>query len=66
MGKLRIWSLSYVPYFNLVFNLSIMSIWSLTFRYRVNLVSVVIIWIKIDDMVNDQKKILVYFYINES
>ena len=36
-GKLRIWFLSYTPYFNLVHNLLIVSIWSLTFQYRVNL-----------------------------
>lgn len=30
-GKLRIWSLSYKSYFNLISNLSIVSIWSLTF-----------------------------------
>ena len=63
MGKLHIWSLSYIPYFNLVFNLSIVSIWPLTFQCHVNLVFVVISWIKIDDMANRQKKILVYFHI---
>jgi len=60
LGKVRIWSLSYTTYFNLVHNLLIVSIWFITFQYRVNLVSVVIFLIKIDDMTNAQNKILVY------
>ena len=64
-GKLHIWSLSYTPYFNLAFNLSIVSIWSLTFQYYVNLVHIVISWMKIDDMSNGQNKILVYCHINK-
>ena len=56
MDKLRIWSLSYTSYFNLVFNLSIVSIWSLTFQYHVNLVIIVIFWMKIDDAFNGQNK----------
>jgi len=63
--KLYIWSLSYTLYFNLVPNLSIMSIWSLTFQCHVNLVSIVISYMKIDDMSNSQNKILVYCHINE-
>ena len=57
MDKLRICSSSYTPYFNLVFNLSIVSIWSLTFQYHVNLVIIVIFWMKIDDAFNGQNKI---------
>ena len=60
MDKLRIWSLSYTPYFNLVLNLSIVSIWSLTFQYHVNLVIIVIFWMKIDDMFNGQNKKLTF------
>ena len=56
MDKLCIWSLSYTSYFNLVFNLSIVSIWSLTFQYHVNLVIIVIFWMKIDDAFNGQNK----------
>ena len=56
MDKLRIWSLSYAPYFNLVFNLLIVSIWSLTFQYHVNLVIIVIFWMTIDDAFNGQNK----------
>ena len=60
MGKLHIWSLSYTLYFNLIPNLSIMSVWSLTFQYHVSLVSAVIFWMKIDDLSNCQNKKLVY------
>ena len=56
MGKLCFWSLTYTPYFNLIHNLSIVSIWSLTFQYPVNLVPTVILWMKIDDMSNGQNK----------
>ena len=56
MGKLCFWSLSYIPYFNLILNLSIVSIWFLAFQYCVNLVHVVIFWMKIDDVSNDQNK----------
>ena len=44
--KLHIWSLSFTPYFNLVPNLSIESIGSLTFQYRVNLIPTVISWME--------------------
>ena len=40
MGKLRFLSLSYIPYFNSIPNISIMSIWFLAFQYRFNLVTV--------------------------
>ena len=40
--KLHFWSLFFTQYFNLVSNLSIMSIWSLIFQCYVNLVHVVI------------------------
>ena len=43
-----------------------MSIWSLTYQYHVNLVYVVISWMKIDDISNGQNKILVNCHINES
>ena len=66
MGKLHIWSLSYTPYFNLVSNFLIVSIWFLTFWCCVNLVSVIIFSMKIDYMTNGQNKILVYFHITES
>ena len=66
MGKLYIWSLFYTPYFSLVSNLLIVSIWFLTFRCRVNLVSVIVFWMKIDYMANGQNKILVYFHITEN
>ena len=65
-GKLHIESLSFAPYFNLIPNLSIVSIWSLTFQYHINLVPIIISWMKIDDMANGQNKILVYYHINES
>ena len=60
MDKLCFWSLTYIPYFNLIHNLSIVSIWSLTFQCRVNLVPTVIFWMKIDDMSNGQNKKLAY------
>ena len=60
LGKLRIWSIFYTPYFNLVHNLSIVPIWSLTFQYCVNLVSTVNFWMKIDDAFNGQNKKLVF------
>ena len=64
MGKLCILSLSFTPYLNLVLNLSIMSIWSLTFQYHVNLVPFIISWTKIADMANSQNKKLVYCHID--
>ena len=60
LGKLRIWSLSYTPYFNLVPNLLIVSIWSLTFQYRVNLVLTVNFLMKFDDTSNGQNKKLAF------
>ena len=59
-GKLHIWSLSYTPYFNLVPNFLIVSIWSLTFQYRVNLVLTVNFWMKFDDTSNGQNKKLAF------
>ena len=56
LGKLRFWSLSYIPYFNLIPNLSVVSIWSLTFEYYINSVSTIIFWMKIDDVSNGQNK----------
>ena len=58
--KLRIWFLFYILYFNLIHNISIVSIWSLTFQYRVSLASVIIFWMKIDDVSNDQNKKLAF------
>ena len=60
MGKLLIWFLFFTLYFNLVHNLSILSIKSLTFEYQVNLVITIISWMKISDMTNDQNKKLAY------
>ena len=60
LDKLRIWSLSYTPYFNLVSNFSIVSIWSLIFQYSVNLVPTIIFWMKIDDVSNGQNKKLAF------
>ena len=51
-GKLHFLSLSYTLYFNLILNFSIMLIWYLTFQYRVNLVTAIIFWMKIDDVLN--------------
>ena len=58
--KLHIWSLSFIGYFNLVPNLSIVSIWSLTFQYRVNLVLTIIFLMKIDKVSNGQNKKLAF------
>ena len=63
MGKLRIWFLSYTPYFNLVPNILIVSIWSLTFQYCVNLVLTVNFWMKIDDASNGQNKKLAFINV---
>ena len=41
-GKLYRWFLSLTLYVNLVSNLSIISIWSLTFQCRINLILIVI------------------------
>ena len=60
------WSLSLIIYFNLVLNISIVSIWSLTFQSRVNLVYVIIYWMKINDMSNSHNKILVYCHIDKN
>ena len=56
MGKLRIWFLSYILYFNLIPNLLIMSIWFLNFYYHINLIPIIIFWMQIDDMFNGQNK----------
>ena len=64
MDKLRIWFLSFTPYFNLVSNLSIVSIWSLNFQCHVNLVSTVIFQMEIAEVINGQNKKLVYYHIN--
>ena len=58
--KLHIWSLSFILYFNLVSNLSIVLIWSLTFLCCVNLVLTVISWMEIADMANCQNKKFVF------
>ena len=42
VDKLYIWSLSFTLDLNLIPNLSIVSNWSLTFQYRVNLILAVI------------------------
>ena len=62
-GKLRIWFISCTPNFNLAFNFLIVSIWSLTFQYRVNLVLTVNFWMKIDDTSNSQNKKLAFINV---
>ena len=57
-------SLSFTPYFNLVSNLSIVLIWSLTFLCYVNLVFTVIFWMEIADVANGQNKKFVYCHID--
>ena len=63
MGKIRIWSLFFIPYFNLVSNLSIMSIYSVTFQYCINLVSTIISWMKITNVAKVKIKKLVSIYV---
>jgi len=60
LDKLQIWLLSFTPFFNLVSNLLIVSIWSLTFQCCVNLFLVVIFWIEIANVTNGKNKELVY------
>ena len=48
--KLHIWPLSFTPYFNLVSNISIVLIWSLTFQYHINFVLTVFSLMKIVDV----------------
>ena len=55
-----IWSLSFILYFNLVDIFSIVSIWFLTFQCRINLVSVVIFFMKIAYVANGQNKKLIF------
>ena len=59
-AKVCIWSLSYTPYFNLVPIILIVSIWSLKFQYRVNLVLTINFWMKTDDTSNGQNKKLAF------
>ena len=61
MGKICIWFLSFKPYFNLVHNISILSI---IFQCHVNLVSTAISWMEIANMANRQNKKFVYCHIN--
>ena len=65
-GKLCIWSLSFTSYFNLVSNISIMLISSLTFQCHVNLVYIVISLIEIADVENGQNKKLFDCHINRN
>ena len=58
--KLCIWSLFYTLYFNLIPNISIVSIWPLTFQYHVNLALAFILWMKIDNVSNGQNKKLAF------
>ena len=58
-GKLSVWLLSFALYFNLIHNISIVLILSLTFHCHVNLVFAVISWIKIADIANGRNKKLV-------
>ena len=50
--KLHIRSLSFILYFSLVHNFSILLIWSLTFKYHVNLIPTIISLMKIVDVAN--------------
>ena len=50
IDKLHIWPLSFTPYFNLVSNISIVLIWSLTFQYHNNLVLTIFSLMKIVDV----------------
>ena len=59
-SKLHIQSLFYTSYFNLIPNLLIVTIWSLTFQYHVNLVLTIIFQKKIDDAFNGQNKKLAF------
>ena len=59
-GKLCVLSLSFISYFNLISNLSIILISSLTFQCYVNLVFAVISWMEITNVVNSQNKKLVF------
>ena len=63
-NKLCILSLSFISYFNLISNLSIILISSLTFQCYVNLVPTIISLIEIADVENGQNKKLVYCHIN--
>ena len=45
-------SLSFISYFNLVSNISIMLTWSLTFQYHTNLIHVIISWTEITKVAN--------------
>ena len=58
--KLCIWFLFYILYFNLIHNISIVSIWLLTFQYRINLAPTFILWMKIDNVFNGQNKKLAF------
>lgn len=49
-----IWFIFFTLYFNLVANLLIILIWSLTFQYHINLVTVIIFLIEIADVTNNQ------------
>jgi len=51
MGKLQSWSIFFTPYFNLVPNISIVSIWSLTFSMLCQF-SLPIPWMKKADVLN--------------
>ena len=64
LDKLFIWSLFFTPYFNLVSNLSIVSIGSLTFQCCVNLVLIIISLMEIANVTNGQNKKLVYYHLN--
>ena len=58
--KITFLSLSYILYFNLIPNISILSIWSLIFQYHVNIVIAIIFWMKINNMFNGQNNKLAF------
>ena len=58
--KITFLSLSYILYFNLIHNISILSIWFLIFQYHVNIVIAIIFWMKINNVFNGQNNKLVF------
>ena len=61
--KITFLSLSYILYFNLIPNISILSIWSLIFQYHVNIVIAIIFWMRINNMFNGQNNKLAFIVV---
>ena len=55
-GKLCVWSLSFIQYFNLIHSFSLELIWSLTSQCHVNLIHAVISLRKIANLINRENK----------